>query len=92
MIMGYRRQIAMLESSFKRQEQRLHAENECLEKEYQAKITRIQVCNFHVLHLNAQKNIVIIDNEIIAMNSFGNCMLPLSSAYFILPHAFYKHL
>lgn len=43
MIMVYSRQIAMLESTSKRQEQRLRAENECLEKEYQAKIIRIQV-------------------------------------------------
>jgi hypothetical protein len=44
MIMVYSRQIAMLENSSKRQEQRLRAENECLEREYQAKIMRIQVC------------------------------------------------
>lgn len=44
MIIVYSRQIAMLESSSERQEQRLRAENECLEREYQAKITRMQVC------------------------------------------------
>jgi hypothetical protein len=52
MIMVYSRQIEMLENSSKRQEQRLRAENECLEKEYQAKIIRMQVC-FSWLYLSS---------------------------------------
>lgn len=46
--LGCRREIAMLESSSKRQEQRLRAENEWLERDFQARITRMQVCNCYV--------------------------------------------
>lgn len=46
--LGCRREIAMLESSSKRQEQRLRAENEWLERDFQVRITRMQVCNCDV--------------------------------------------
>jgi hypothetical protein len=46
--LGCRREIEMLESSSKRQEQRLRAENEWLERDFQVRITRMQVCNCDV--------------------------------------------
>lgn len=46
--LGCRREIAMLESSSKRQEQRLRAENEWLERDFQARMTRMQVHNCYV--------------------------------------------
>jgi len=46
--LGCRREIAMLESSSKRQEQRLRAENEWLERDFQARMTRMQVCKCYV--------------------------------------------
>jgi hypothetical protein len=46
--LGCRREIAILESSSKRQEQRLRAENEWLERDFQARMTRMQVCNCYI--------------------------------------------
>jgi hypothetical protein len=46
--LGCRREIAMLESSSKRQEQRLRSENEWLERDFQARMTRMQVCNCYI--------------------------------------------
>jgi hypothetical protein len=46
--LGCRREIEILESSSKRLEQRLRAENEWLDRDFQARITRMQVCNCYI--------------------------------------------
>jgi hypothetical protein len=88
-MVGCRRQIAMLESSSERQIQRLHAENESLEREHQAKITRIQVCNPYVSSicvcsctwLKCRVGYRYKSKQLV---SFGMFLLALSLEYFIL--------
>jgi hypothetical protein len=76
--LGCRREIAMLESSSQRQEQRLRAENEWLEKDFQARMTRMQVCNCYITLCNCY--ITLCDCYI----TLCNCYITLCDCYITL--------